>query len=429
MNILNALPANFIIMSVVTFVLWVTVAFFHWNRRKITIIPLYAFITGLSMFMNLLGLLNINVVFNNLYFLVSSTMYFTPVLLAIIILYLSDGIQATRKALEVIIGISALTLFTIIVSASLDTKNVFIPLSTTMYKIYFWSVLALTIDIITVALGWELLNKIKKLPLVISLTTLIFMVGAIDTFIFVTGFFYGNPEYINIIKSDLIVRAILAVTMGGFLSWYFKFSGFSEDKRIKPTKIWEFLDLKSEDTAQIELLNRKISTEANLAKEVLKSQEIYKDVLDSVDAGIWEWDVPTKTIVWSDKSYSLLGYKKKELPDFNFDKFISMVHPEDVSRIQEALIKNEKEGVPYKIEYRVLTKSGEYKWFSANGVSHFDKNNKRVRMVGSLIDVSDKKAFEDALKEKVDTLTSMNKLLVDRELKMVELKEQLKSKA
>ena len=61
----------------------------------------------------------------------------------------------------------------------------------------------------------------------------------------------------------------------------------------------------------------------------------------------------------------------------------------------------------------------------ANGIAKYDSDDKPIRMVGSIIDIDARKNIGFELQQKVDQLTQLNDLMVGRELKMTELKEEL----
>jgi PAS domain S-box-containing protein len=117
-----------------------------------------------------------------------------------------------------------------------------------------------------------------------------------------------------------------------------------------------------------------------------------------------------------------LGYAPNKLKG-DLDTFKKILHPEDNKRTFAVINKCFKEKQPYKIEYRLKTKTGTYCWFLATGVTKYDNAKKPIRMVGSIIDINNRKATESDLKEKIEELTKINNIMAGREVKMTELKE------
>jgi PAS domain S-box-containing protein len=90
----------------------------------------------------------------------------------------------------------------------------------------------------------------------------------------------------------------------------------------------------------------------------------------------------------------LLGYAPDELPD-TLDEFWNRLHPNDYEAARRATAQHLRERVPYFIDYRLQTKSGEYRWFHARGQALWDKTGKAIRMSGSITDITARKHVEE----------------------------------
>jgi PAS domain S-box-containing protein len=62
---------------------------------------------------------------------------------------------------------------------------------------------------------------------------------------------------------------------------------------------------------------------------------------------------------------------------------------------------------PYDVEYRLLTKAGEYGWFRARGQAIWDETGQMTRMAGSLQCVTDRKHAEEALRRSEQLLQNV----------------------
>lgn len=109
------------------------------------------------------------------------------------------------------------------------------------------------------------------------------------------------------------------------------------------------------------------------------------------------WDDPHTPVWWSPRVRELLGYSREEFPDI-LESWTSRLHPEDRERVLAALAAHLEQCEPYDVEYRLLTKHGEYHWFRARGLAEWDQNGRPIRMAGSLQCITDRRRIEEALR-------------------------------
>ncbi|MFK7863106.1 MAG: PAS domain-containing protein [Pseudohongiellaceae bacterium] len=125
--------------------------------------------------------------------------------------------------------------------------------------------------------------------------------------------------------------------------------------------------------------------------ELLKqSNEGYALMTQGASVGIWDWpNVHKNKENWSDKFYELLGYKRSEL-EASRENFGKLLHPEDSERTFAAMDEHFGGDAPFDLDYRLKTKTGEYRWFRGTGQVSRDENGKPARMVGSIQDIHDR---------------------------------------
>jgi PAS domain S-box-containing protein len=127
-------------------------------------------------------------------------------------------------------------------------------------------------------------------------------------------------------------------------------------------------------------LNRKV-------RELQESEERYELAVTGSAAGIWDWDIGSGKVYFSDRLKELLGYAPHELLD-TLDEFWNRLYPDDYEAARLAVDKHLRDRVPYNIDYRLQTKSGEYRWFHARGQALWNKRGKATRMSGSITDIT-----------------------------------------
>ena len=154
-------------------------------------------------------------------------------------------------------------------------------------------------------------------------------------------------------------------------------------------------------------------------KEYLSQNEgRYSLAMQASNDGLWDWDLKTNKILYSDRWKKMLGFNQDEIGDTP-NEWLSRIHPEDNDRVR-ASIDAYMDGTTsnFEIEYRIRHFNDNYLWMMAKGLAIRTSSGRATRFAGSQTDVSERKSNEeqmiyDALH---DTLTSIpnRTLLLDR---------------
>jgi len=147
-----------------------------------------------------------------------------------------------------------------------------------------------------------------------------------------------------------------------------------------------------------------ITDHKRIQESLRASEERLELVIQGSNDGFWDgnflrdepWNSPRTPVWWSPQVKAMLGYTDEEFPDV-LESWVSRLHPEDADRVFAALTAHIDRRVPYDVEYRLLTKAGEYQWFRARGQAIWNEAGRVVRMSGSLQCVTDRKRAEEAL--------------------------------
>jgi PAS domain S-box-containing protein len=152
------------------------------------------------------------------------------------------------------------------------------------------------------------------------------------------------------------------------------------------------------------------------------SEERYFLALAGSTDGLWDWDLLSNTVFYSDRFREILGYSFQEFPG-TIDSFRSRLHPEDAEAIWTAIERHLQERVAYKVEYRLRAKSGEYLWFLARGQAIWDTAGKAIRMSGWIQDITERKQAELDLKTALSEIKELkNRLEAERAYLQEEIK-------
>jgi PAS domain S-box-containing protein len=151
---------------------------------------------------------------------------------------------------------------------------------------------------------------------------------------------------------------------------------------------------------------KELAAKAERTERLLsQSEERLELVIQGSNDGFWDgralpgepWNSPRTPVWWSPRVKAMLGYTDEEFPGV-LESWTSRLHPEDADRVFAALTAHIERRDPYDVEYRLLTKAGEYGWFRARGQAIWNDAGQALRMSGSLQCVTDRKRAEEALR-------------------------------
>lgn len=117
--------------------------------------------------------------------------------------------------------------------------------------------------------------------------------------------------------------------------------------------------------------------------------------------GLWDWNVLTSEVFYSPRFKELIGYTDDEFPPV-FESFDSKLHADDHDRVLEALDEHLKNRKPYDVQYRLLTKSNDYRWFRARGQAVWNEDGAALRMAGSITDVTEEHRLRERFRLAVE---------------------------
>ncbi|NEP83721.1 MAG: PAS domain-containing protein [Okeania sp. SIO3B3] len=149
-----------------------------------------------------------------------------------------------------------------------------------------------------------------------------------------------------------------------------------------------------------EKLKKSAIERENLEKIHLKTAESTVIAIEGNQDGVWDWNIKTNEIFYSSQWKKMLGYRDDEI-SHKIDEWLNRIHPKDINKISVAIQEHlAKKSLSYRIEYRIKRKDHSFIWVLDRGKALWESGTP-VRMVGSLIDITQSKETEIKLKYQV----------------------------
>jgi PAS domain S-box-containing protein len=152
-------------------------------------------------------------------------------------------------------------------------------------------------------------------------------------------------------------------------------------------------------------------------KVILEKTQEYQNIqdrlnltIDAAKAAIFDWEVQTGKLYWSDLMLDKLGLDSDDLSYTDKD-FFDRLHPEDKDKTWKNVKNHLEKKEIFSMEYRLRHKDGRYLWFEAKGQAIWD-NGIPTRMAGMMVDVSDSIYLLNNL-ENIERLTNTGRWRVD----------------
>jgi PAS domain S-box-containing protein len=168
-----------------------------------------------------------------------------------------------------------------------------------------------------------------------------------------------------------------------------------------------------EDGEVYEILgvSRDITARKRAEIELRTNQDRLEMALRGGNLGSFDANFQTGITFFDDRWAEIIGFSTSELnPQERI--WANLVHPDDLVRVNTALERCLNGEIPmYEVEYRMRTKSGEWKWISARGrVMERGADGRAVRFSGTHQDITERKYNEDLLRRLAQRLENLHEI-------------------
>ncbi|HEY9640806.1 MAG TPA: PAS domain-containing protein [Coleofasciculaceae cyanobacterium] len=184
------------------------------------------------------------------------------------------------------------------------------------------------------------------------------------------------------------------------------------DEQDRPIEIVGYLADISEQQAALR--------ERKYAEEQLCKSEAHLSAAQRIaHLGSWEFNLQTNEIFWSQENYQIFG-RNLDRGNLTYEEFRQYIHPDDLPQVERAIQSVIKSKQPFEAEYRLYRPDGSLRYVSSRAEPLLDEVGQPVSLVGTILDISDRKQLELNLKTSqaklVNVLNSANAGIIESRL-------------
>ena len=112
--------------------------------------------------------------------------------------------------------------------------------------------------------------------------------------------------------------------------------------------------------------------------------------------GSWELNLVSGELIWSDEIFHLFEIDQSQF-GATYEAFLNAIHPDDRDSVNRAYTDSVANRKPYEIAHRLRMPDGRIKWVNEHCETHYDEQDKPLRSLGTVQDITERKRMEAEL--------------------------------
>ena len=148
----------------------------------------------------------------------------------------------------------------------------------------------------------------------------------------------------------------------------------------------------------LQQLKQEIAQRQQIEVSLRESEERLRLALDASQMGLWDWNIVTNQVIWSENHEVLFGLLPGSF-EGTYEAFLKCVYREDRQSVMQVIAHALRQKTDYNNEYRIVRLDQSVHWISAKGKFIYDDQGQAVRMIGVCMETTVCKQAEESTRE------------------------------
>ena len=144
-------------------------------------------------------------------------------------------------------------------------------------------------------------------------------------------------------------------------------------------------------------LEKEINAHKNTEISLLNNKARLSEAQAIAHIASWRWNLGSDTFWWSDEAYRICGLSPQKI-ELSRECLRNIIHPEDLPTVIQVINQAVTNKTPFYAEFRIFRPNGEIRYLHNQGEIFHPENSPSPEVVGTTIDVTERKFLEAELR-------------------------------
>lgn len=170
-------------------------------------------------------------------------------------------------------------------------------------------------------------------------------------------------------------------------------------------------------------INRMLEALGSLQSKKKESEMRFRTVADTAPVMIWMVDTERR-FTYFNKGW--IDFTGRSVDQELGVGWLEGLYPEDRENFENLWKESFEKQLSFRLEYRLRRADGVFRWILTTGVPNYSPDHTFLGFLGASIDITERKESDERKERYIGEVERMNKVMIERELKMMELKKKIK---